>query len=89
MQVYNLAVDAKTKKSSASIEYTVTNERTGKTALSVTESSSDLVNPGEQITLQKTLATNSLEPGTYRVRIKVADAISKQEIAASARFLLE
>jgi hypothetical protein len=39
--------------------------------------------------VQKTLPIAALEPGKYKVTIKVNDAISKQEIAQSAPFVVE
>jgi hypothetical protein len=41
------------------------------------------------MTVEKTLPIAGLEPGKYKVTIKVKDAISGQEIAKSALFVVE
>ncbi len=89
MQVYKLSLDAKTRQPSATIEYAIANEHSGKTVLDVTESTSQFTNPGEQITLQKAIALKPLEAGTYRVTITISDAVSKQTVAPTAKFVVE
>ncbi len=89
MQVYNLGIDDKTKKPSATIEYDVTNVATNKQVIKSVESTDQLGNIGEQVTLQKTLSASSLEPGTYKVSIKVSDNISKQAVDPSVTFAVE
>jgi hypothetical protein len=46
-------------------------------------------NVGEQVTLQKALAAANLDPGVYRIQIKVSDNISKQTLDPSATFAVE
>jgi hypothetical protein len=46
-------------------------------------------NVGEQLTLEKSMALAKLEPGLYRVTVKVNDNISKQTNSNSARFQVE
>ena len=46
-------------------------------------------NIGDQVTLQKTLSGSSLDPGTYRIQIKVNDNISKQSVGPTATFAVE
>ncbi|HXZ80436.1 MAG TPA: GWxTD domain-containing protein [Terriglobales bacterium] len=89
MQVYNLGIDQQTKKPSATIEYDVVNTATNKEVVHAVESTKDLGNVGEQVTLEKSLALSRMEPGIYRVTIKINDSISKQEISPSARFAVE
>jgi hypothetical protein len=43
----------------------------------------------DQLTVQKTLPVAGLQPGKYKVTIKINDEISKQEIAQSAPFVVE
>jgi hypothetical protein len=43
----------------------------------------------DQMTVEKTLPIAGLEPGKYKVTIKISDGISKQEIAQSAPFVVE
>jgi len=44
---------------------------------------------GEQVTVEKSLPLSSLEPGLYRITIKVDDQVSKQVISPSATFAVE
>ena len=89
MQVYNLSMDDKTKKPSATIEYDIINQQTNKSVLHLVESTEQMGNPGEQLTLEKSMALNNLEPGLYRLTVKVDDNVSKQSIAPFARFAIE
>jgi len=89
MQVYNLSVDEKTHKPSATIEYDVVNTATHKAVVHTTESTEQMGNVGEQVTLQKSLSAGNLEPGMYRIEIKVNDNISKQTVDPTATFSVE
>jgi GWxTD domain-containing protein len=89
MQVYNLSVDEKTHKPSATIEYDVVNTATNKAVVHTTESTEQMGNVGDQVTLQKTLSASNLEPGSYRIEIKVNDHISKQTVDPTATFAVE
>ncbi|MDR3748321.1 MAG: GWxTD domain-containing protein [Acidobacteriota bacterium] len=89
MQVYNLQADEKTKKSSAKIEYEIVNLANNQAVLHSLESTEAMGNVGDQVTLEKSLALNSFQPGTYRLTVKVDDNISKQQIAPSVRFAVE
>jgi GWxTD domain-containing protein len=89
MQVYNLSVDEKTHKPSATIVYDVVNTATNKNVVHTTESTEQMGNVGEQVTLQKSLSAGNLEPGLYRIEIKVNDNISKQTVGPTATFSVE
>jgi len=89
MQVYNLSVDEKTHKPSATFEYDVVNAATNKAVVHTTESTDQMGNVGEQVTLQKSLSAANLEPGVYRISIKINDNISKQTIDPTATFAVE
>jgi GWxTD domain-containing protein len=89
MQVYNLGVDEKTHKPSATFEYDIVNMATNKPVVQKVESTDQMSNVGEQVTLQKTISAASLQPGIYRIEIKVNDNISKQTIGPSAMFAVE
>jgi hypothetical protein len=51
--------------------------------------SKDLGAHSDQMTVEKSLPIAGLEPGKYKVTIKINDGISKQEIAQSAPFVVE
>ena len=89
MQVYNLGTDDKTHKPSATVEYNVTNAATNKAVIHTVESTEQMGNIGDQVTLEKPLSASSLEPGVYRIQIKVNDNISKQMVDPSATFAVE
>jgi 5-hydroxyisourate hydrolase-like protein (transthyretin family) len=89
MQVYNLTVDDKTHRPSATVEYDLVNTGTNKPVIHTVESTDTMGNIGDQITLQKTLAAANLEPGVYRLQIKVNDNISKQSVDPTATFAVE
>lgn len=89
MQVYNLGVDQKTHKPSATFEYDIINIATNKPVVQKTESTDSMGNVGEQITLQKSIASANLQPGVYKIEIKVNDNISKQTVDPSAVFAVE
>src|SRR5579863_3932362 len=89
MQVYNLGVDEKTHKASATFEYDITNVATNKSVVQKTESTETMGNVGDQVTLQKTIAAASLQPGVYKIQIKVNDNVSKQTVDPSAMFAVE
>src|SRR6195256_3518504 len=89
MQVYNLGVDEKTHKPSATFEYDIVNVATNKSVVQKTESTDTMGNVGEQVTLQKSIAAANLQPGIYKIQIKVNDNISKQTVDPSAVFAVE
>jgi len=86
LQVYNLGLDQKTNKPSATVEYQVINTATQQHVLDFTESTAQMGNIGEQVTLGKSLQLSQLDPGVYQVTIKVNDQISKQTISPTAKF---
>ncbi|SPF31288.1 conserved exported hypothetical protein [Candidatus Sulfotelmatobacter kueseliae] len=89
MQVYNLGVDEKTHKPSATFEYDIINVATNKPVVQKVESTESMGNVGEQVTLQKSIASANLQPGLYKIQIKVNDNISKQTVDPSAMFAVE
>src|ERR1700720_2310837 len=89
MQVYNLGTDDKAHRPSATVEYNVINAATNKAVIHTVESTEQMGNIGDQVTLEKPLSASSLEPGVYRIQIKVNDNISKQTVDPSATFAVE
>jgi GWxTD domain-containing protein len=88
MQVYNLSVDEKTHKPSATFEYNVT-DANNKAVIHTVESTDTMGNVGDQVTLQKTLSAANLPPGLYKIEIKVNDKLSKQSVDPTATFAVE
>jgi GWxTD domain-containing protein len=89
MQVYNLGIDDKTKSNSATVTYEIRDSATDKLLLETHEESKDMSAHSDQLTMDRSVALAGLPPGKYKVTIRVNDAISKQEIAQSAPFVVE
>ena len=81
--------DQTTHKASATFEYDITNKATNKAVVHTVESTDKMGNVGDQVTLQKTIAAAGLDPGVYRIQIKVNDNISKQTVTTPAEFAVE
>ena len=89
MQVYNLGVDEATKSNQATVTYGITDTANNTVIFEKELESKDLGGHSDQLTVEKTLPMAGLQPGKYKVTIKINDTISKQEIAQSAPFVVE
>ncbi len=87
LQVYNLATDEKTRKPSATVEYALL--KNGQTLFQLTENSDQIKGAFQQITVEKLLPLESLEPGRYKLQVKVTDRIKKQSITPTATFTIQ
>ena len=83
-QVYNLAVDEKTHKPSATIEYVL---RKGEKEVSrFAEEQDKLTGASQQMTLEKLYPLKDLEPGRYNLVVNVTDNLTKRTISPIAKF---
>ena len=89
MQVYNLGIDETSKSNLATVTYQIIDTATNNVILEKQLDSKDLGAHSDQLTVEKSLPMAGLQPGKYKVTIKVNDTISKQEIAQSAPFVVE
>jgi len=89
MQVYNLGIDEKSKQNNATISYEIMDLGTNKLVLNTQESSRTLSPNADQVTLEKSLPLASLQPGQYKVSIKVNDGVTKQQTEESAKFSVD
>jgi len=87
MQIYNLQIDEATKKPSASIEYRITKDKQEITKFS--ETSEQLEVNGEQITIEKMVNLDRLEPGNYQLEVTITDHVAKSTITPSAKFSIK
>src|SRR5712692_78773 len=87
LQVYNLKVDDKSHKTSASIEYRV--RRDQQDVLKLTDSSEQLNQNGEQITIERLLPLSGLSPGHYKLEVVATDQLTNQTISRSAEFTVK
>ena len=89
MQVYNLGIDDATKSNQATVTYQIIDTSTNTVVFEKELASKDLGAHSDQLTVEKSLPMAGLQPGKYKVTIKINDTISKQEIAQSAPFVVE
>jgi GWxTD domain-containing protein len=87
MQVYNLKPDDKTHKSNATFEYTV--KKGGAQVLQFKETSADMKQTGDQITIERLLPLSTLAPGKYTLEINATDTLSNQTIVRTADFTVK
>jgi GWxTD domain-containing protein len=89
LQFYNLGIDEATKSNSATVTYEIAEASSGTVILQKQLDSKDLGSHSDELTVERTLPIAGLQPGKYKVTVKINDAISKQEIAQSAPFVVE
>ena len=89
MQVYNLGINETTKSNEATVVYQIVDTASNTVVFEKQLESKDLGAHSDQLTVEKTLPMAGLQPGKYKVTIKINDTISKQEIAQSAPFVVE
>jgi GWxTD domain-containing protein len=90
MQVYNLGINDATKSNNATVTYQIVDTASNVVVFEKQLDSKELGEAhSDQLTVEKTLPMAGLQPGKYKVTIKVNDTISKQEIAQSAPFVVE
>ena len=89
MQVYNLGIDEATKSNHATVSYQITEAPSGVVVFEKQLEAKDLGTHSDQMTVENSLSMAGLQPGKYKVTIKINDGISKQEIALSAPFVVE
>jgi GWxTD domain-containing protein len=92
MQVYNLAIDDKSKENAATIQYQITDLASNKAVLDTSETSAalgDNSSKSDQLTVRRSVSLASLQPGKYQVTITVNDHVSKQQVAQTAPFTVD
>jgi GWxTD domain-containing protein len=92
MQVYNLKPDEQTHKSNATFLYTV--KKAGDKAdqpaiMQFKETSGEMKQTGDQITIERLLPLATLAPGKYTLEVSATDALSNQTISRSAEFTVK
>jgi len=84
MQVYNLKPDDTTHKSSATFQYTV---KKGKDqVMQFKETSQEMKQTGDQVTIERLLPLATLPPGKYSLEVIATDSLSKQTVSRTADF---
>ena len=83
-QIYNLKIDQTTHKNNASVEIQIL--QGDQSVKHVVQTSEQLHQPGEQMTVQESLPPQTLAPGKYKIEIKTTDALANQTVTRSADF---
>lgn len=87
MQLYNFGTDEKTRKPSGTIEYEVIKQGTNEKIFDFTEELDKIEGASsQQVTIEKVLPLQNMEPGTYMLRMKVQDKVGNQVLTPSATF---
>jgi len=87
LQIYNLKIDEKLHKSNAVVEYVV--KRGNDSMFNLKETTTDLKQTGDQITIERLLPLDTLSPGKYSIEIKATDQVTNQTISRSSEFTVK
>jgi GWxTD domain-containing protein len=87
MQVYNLKPDDTTHKSDATFQYTV--KKGAEQVMQFKETSADMKQTGDQVTIERLLPLATLTPGKYTLEVNATDTHSKQTISRTADFTVK
>src|SRR3989454_2433983 len=87
LQVYNLKPDEKTHKSNATFEFNV--KRGVEQVLQFKETSEEMKQTGDQITIERWLPLATLTPGKYTLVVNATDTLSNQTISRTADFTVK
>jgi hypothetical protein len=89
-QFYNFGPDEKTNKPNGSIQYEITKNGSDKAVLDYTEELTSIVGASShQVTVEKLLPLQSLEPGQYTLKMKVVDKNRNQTLTPTANFTVK
>jgi GWxTD domain-containing protein len=87
LQIYNLKGDEKTHKSNASFSYTV--KKGDQQVMQFKETSADMKQTGDQVTIERLLPLATLAPGKYTLEVNATDMLSNATISRSAGFTVK
>jgi GWxTD domain-containing protein len=87
LQVYNLKPDVKTHKSNASFTYTV--KKGEAQIMQFKETSDEMKQTGDQVTIERLLPLATLTPGKYTLEVSATDSLANQTISRSAEFSIK
>jgi GWxTD domain-containing protein len=86
MKLYNLGADATTHKVAGDVTYEIIKAGDNSKVLDFTEDLSNLEGSASQMTIEKLLPLQTLDPGRYVIRLKVNDKVKNQTLTQSAEF---
>jgi hypothetical protein len=87
LQVYNLKPDDKTHKSNATFVYTV--KKGEQQVMQFKETSEQMKQTGDQVTIERLLPLATLAPGKYTLEVSATDGLSQSSISRTADFSIK
>jgi len=87
LQIYNLKPDEKTHKSDAAFVYTV--KKGDQQVMQFKETSADMKQTGDQVTIERLLPLATLGPGKYTLEVSATDKLAQTTISRSADFSIK
>jgi len=84
LQVYNLKPDDKTHKSNANFVFTV--KKGDQQVMQFKESSEEMKQTGDQVTIERLLPLATLAPGKYTLEVTATDKLAQTSVSRSADF---
>jgi GWxTD domain-containing protein len=87
LQLYNLKLDAQSHKTNVSVAYRILKDH--QQVWKQDESSEQLNQSREQITIERNLPLSSLEPGRYTLEIYVLDLLTNKTVTRTADFTVK
>jgi GWxTD domain-containing protein len=87
MQIYNLKPDDKTHKSSATFQFTV--KKGNEQIMQFKETSEEMKQTGDQVTIERLLPLATLAPGKYTIEINATDTLANQTISRTGEFTVK
>ena len=90
LQVYNMKPDETGNKPAATIQYSLLNLKNNQPVLELEEEAAKLPDASPfQAVVEKLLPLSALEPGKYKLQIKVTDKVTKRSVTPSAEFTVQ
>ena len=86
LQLYNFEADEKTKRPDGTVEYVITRNGTDEKVFEFSEDIGTISKAASQVVIEKLLPLQSLQPGSYTLRMKVVDKKRNQTLTPSATF---
>ena len=87
VDISNLKPDEKTHKSSAAFTYTV--RKGDQQVMQFKETSEDMKQTGDQVTIERLLPLATLAPGKYTLEVSATDKLAQATISRSADFSIK
>ena len=87
LKVYNFTPDEKTQKPSGQVDYEIVKNGTKEKVLQFSETVAEIAGASaSQVTIEKVLSLQGMQPGMYTLKMKLADHIKKQTLTPSVSF---